>query len=146
MTKAKALSAKQLAVIEDLFEGRLEEQAILEKHSLSRKLFDKWLADEAFTSHLDWRTAWEYRRSEFMLAHYARVAVSNLVQLTDPDNKQPETARKACIDIITMRANRSAGTNVTPGENPASPPESPPFSPETAGKILAFLAGEKTAS
>jgi len=43
-----------------------------------------------------------------------------------------------------MRANRSAGTNVTPGENPASPPESPPFSPETAGKILSVLAEEKS--
>lgn len=142
MTKAKAFSAKQLAVIDDLFEGRLEEQAILEKHKLSRKLYDKWLADEAFTSHLDWRMAWEYRRSDFMLAHYARVAVSNLVQLTDP--QKPEVARKACLDIITMRTNRSAGTNATPGENPASPPESPPFSPETAGKILAVLAEEKS--
>ncbi len=142
MTKAKAFSAKQLAVIDDLFEGRLEEQAILEKHKLSRKLYDKWLADEAFTSHLDWRMAWEYRRSDFMLAHYARVAVSNLVQLTDP--QKPEVARKACLDIITMRTNRSAGTNETPGENPASTPESPPFSPETAGKILAVLAEEKS--
>jgi len=142
MTKEKPLSAKQLAVIDDLFEGRLEEQAILEKHNLSRKLYNRWLADEAFTSHLDWRMAWEYRRSEFMLAHYARVAVSNLVQLTDP--QKPEAARKACLDIITMRTNRSAGTNATPGENPASPPESPPFSPETAGKILSVLAEEKS--
>lgn len=139
MTNAKALSAKQLAVIEDLFEG-MKEQEIVKKHNLSRKLYDKWLADEAFTSHLDWRMSWEYRRSEIILARKVREAVSNLIKLTDCNT--PETARKACLDIITMRANRLAGTNVMPGDNPAQPPESPPFSPETAGKILAVLADE----
>jgi hypothetical protein len=142
MTNAKALSARQLAVIEDLFEGRLEEQAILEKHNLSRKLYNKWLADEALTSQLDRRKVWEYRRSEFMLARNARVAVSNLVQLTECET--PETARKACLDIITMRANRSAGTHAMPGDNPTPPPESQQFSPETAGKFLAILAEEKS--
>ena len=84
-----------------------------------------------------------------MLAHYARVAASNLVRITDP--KQPEAARKACIDIITMRANlltstRSSGTPALPGDNPTSQPESQNLSPETAGKILAVLAEEKEAS
>ena len=143
MIKVKRLSAKQLAVIDDLFKGELDEQAILEKHKLSRKLYNKWLADEAFTGHLDRRMAWEYRRSEFMLAHYARVAASNLVQLTDP--KQPEAARKACLDIITMRANHLAGTPAMPGDNPTSPtPEPPQLSPKTSGKLLAVLAEEKS--
>lgn len=79
-----------------------------------------------------------------MLARYARVAVSNLVQLTECET--PETARKACIDIITMRANRLDGTSATPGHNPTPKPDSPPLSPETAGKLLAVLAEEKTAS
>ena len=77
-----------------------------------------------------------------MLAHYARVAVSNLVQLTDP--QKPEAARKACLDIITMRTNRLADTPAVPGDNPASTPESPQLSPETAGKLLAVLAAEKS--
>jgi len=142
VTNAKPLSAKQLAVMDDLFVGELEEQAILENHNISRKLYDKWLADEAFNSRLDWRVAWEYRRSEFMLAYYTRVAVSNLVKLTDC--KTPEAARKACIDIITMRANLLAGIPATPGDNPTPAPESPNFSPEITGKILAVLAEQKT--
>ena len=89
MTKVKPLNAKQFAVIDDLFEGRLEEPEILKEHNVSRKLYDRWLADEGFNEHLDRRMAWEYRRCEFMLAHYARVAASNLVRLTDADPKQP---------------------------------------------------------
>ena len=143
MTNAKPLSAKQLAVMEDLFEGRLEEQTILDKHKLSRKLYNKWLVDETFNSQLDRRVVWEYHRCEFMLARYARVAVSNLVRLTD--SKHPETARKACLDIITMRTNRLAGTPVVPDDNPTSTSESPDLSPEITGKLLAVLAEEKTA-
>ena len=148
MTKAKPLNTKQLAVIDDLFEGRMEEPEMLKNHNVSRKLYDRWLADEDFNDHLDRRMVWEYRRCEFMLAHYARVAASNLVRLTDADPRQPEAARKACIDIITMRANllagtRSSGTPALPVDNQKLLPESPNLSPETAGKILAVLAEAK---
>jgi hypothetical protein len=139
MSEEKPLSAKQLAVIDDLFEGK-QEQEILKKHKLNIKLYEKWLADEAFISYLDRQTAWEYRRSELMLARKARDAVSNLAGLTK--SGQPETARKACLDIITISANRSAGSSATKADNPAPPPESPNFSPETAGKLLAVLAEE----
>jgi hypothetical protein len=150
MSQAKLLSAKQHAVIDDLFEGRMEEPDMLKEHNISRKLYDRWLADDDFNNHLNRRMVWEYRRCEFMLAHYARVAASNLVRLTDADPKQPEAARKACIDIITMRANilagnRLTGTSLPPGDNSKLLPESPSLSPETTGKLLAVLAEEKNA-
>jgi hypothetical protein len=69
--------------------------------------------------------------------------VSNLAGLTK--SEQSETARKACVDLITISANRSAGSQTTPGDNPAPSPESPSLPPETASKLLAFLAKEKTA-
>ena len=141
VTNAKSLSAKQLAVMDDLFVGELEEQEIMENHNVSRKLYDKWLADEAFNSRLDCRVAWEYRRSELILARKAREAVTNLIGLTK--SKQLETARKACLDIITMRANLLAGTPATPGDNPTPAPESTNLSPEITGKILAVLAEGK---
>jgi hypothetical protein len=140
MSKEKPSSAKQLAVIDDLFEGGLQEWEILEKHNLSRKLYDKWLADESFTARLDRCVEWEYRKSAFRLARSTRDAVSNLVKLTK--SEKGEIARKACLDIITMRANSLSGTNAPPGDNPAQPPDSPPLTPETAGKILAVLAEE----
>ena len=138
MSNAKLLSAKQLAVIDDLFEGE-QEQAILEKHKLSRKLYDKWLADEAFIARLDWRIQWEYRKSAFELARKVPAVVSELMKLTK--SKQSETARKACLDIITMQTTRLAGTLETQADNP-KPPDSPQISPETAGKLLAVLAEE----
>jgi len=143
MSEEKPLSAKQLAVIEDLFEGK-KEQEILEKHKLRRKLYEKWLADEGFNRRLDRCAEWEYRKSAFKLARSARDAVSKLAGLTE--SKQAETARKACVDLITISANRSAGGSATKADNPAPPPESPNFSPETAGKLLALLAEEKEAS
>ena len=141
MINAKPLSAKQYAVIEDLFEGELEEETILQKNKLSRKLYDKWLVDEVFAGRLDKRLAWEYRRSEFMLARYTRVAVSNLVRLTECN--KAETARKACLDMITMRTSHSAGSSATPVDNSTLQHESQILSPETTGKLLAFLAEEK---
>ena len=145
MINAKPLSTKQFAVIEDLFEGELEEQVIQEKHNLSRKLYDKWLADKDFIDRLNKRLAWEHRRGEFMLARYTRVAVSNLVRLTDCN--KPETARKACLDMITMRYNHlsdrsSSGTPALPAGDTTSQFESMNLAPETTSKSLAVLAEE----
>jgi hypothetical protein len=137
MTGEKQLSERQLAVIDDIFDGELQEQALLEKHKLSRRLFNKWLADGAFTGHCDRRIAWEHRRCELMLARYAPSAAATLVGLTECE--QSETARKACLDIISMQpADRSATAEV--GNNAESPAELPP---ETAGKILAVLAEQQ---
>jgi hypothetical protein len=134
MNKEKQLSEKQLAVIDDLFDEKLEEQQILERHKLSRRLFDKWLGDEAFDAYCDRRMTWERRRCELTLARNARSAASRLMALTG--SSTPETARKACLDIISMR----------PADHPAdaeqdndtqAPAE---LSPETAGRLLAVLA------
>jgi hypothetical protein len=141
MAKSKPLSVKQLAVIDDLFEGK-KEQEILKNHNISRKLYDRWSADESFNRQLDSRMVWEYRRNEIILARSVHEAVSNLMELTK--SKQAETARKACIDIITMRANLLAGTPALPVNNATlTPTESQQFSPETTGKLLAILAEEE---
>jgi hypothetical protein len=142
VAKIEPLNAKQLAVIDDLFEDK-KEQEILKNHNLSRKLFEKWLADKGFIDHLDERKVWEYRRCELILARKARDAVTKLVKLTESNHK--ETARKACLDIITMRANLSEGVQAS-NDNRKPQTESLPFSPEIAGKLLGVLAEEKTLS
>jgi hypothetical protein len=146
MARLKPLNAKQLAVIDDLFKGK-KEQEILEKHNINRKLYYRWLADENFKRWIDMLIGWEYRLNEMILAREVRQAVTNLIKLTE--SEQPETARKACIDIITMRDNLPSGKSsdnpiALPADNPKLLPESMNFSPETAGKVLAVFAEEKT--
>jgi len=134
MDKRKSLTKKQLAVIEDLFAGELDEQAILDKHKVSRNLYNRWLADERFAKQFNERIARAYRQSEFIIARYAPLAAAKLVQLTESESQ--ETARKACLDIISMQTIREAKDDgqMTMDERPDG------LSSEAASRILAALA------
>ncbi|MCP4609439.1 MAG: hypothetical protein GY845_12065 [Planctomycetes bacterium] len=143
MPGTKLLTKKQLDVIEDLFAGELDEQAILDKYKLSRKIFNQWRNDDTFAEQFEKRITDSYRQSDVLIARYAPVAAAKLIQLTESD--KPETARKACLDIISMpilTANRKA----QPSEESQPADTQPPVSinPETAGKLLAVLAEENT--
>jgi hypothetical protein len=139
MRRAKQLTKKQLAVIEDLFTGELDEQAILDKYKLSRKLYNQWRNNESFIQQFEKRISDSYRQSDVLIARYAPVAAAKLIQLTESD--KPETARKACLDIISMSV-LTAGRKAKPSEESKSNDTQPPVSlnAETAGKLLAVLA------
>ena len=147
MPKAKRLTKKQLAVIEDLFAGELDEQAILDKHNVDEQLYSKWQNDDDFTEQLGRRIADAYRQSTVLIARYAPLAAAKLIQLTESD--KAETARKACLDIISMpilTANRK--TQLSREESRLERTQSLPagtrqLSEQTAGKLLAVLAEEK---
>ncbi len=98
------LTKRQLAVIDELFDGD-DEQAVLDKYKVSRRLYNKWLADDAFTGEFDRRIDAAFRQSAVLIARYAPLAAAKLVQLTESDKE--ETARKACLDIISMHASRT---------------------------------------
>ena len=136
MAKPKRLSRKQLALIEDLFASKLDEQKILDEHKVARQLYRRWLADEQFTEELNQRVGGAYRQSTFLLASNARTVAERLVGLTEHENA--ETARKACLDIITMDPSTGLpGTSAT-AEDSAEEPS--PISPQTASRLLAVLA------
>jgi len=143
MPGAKQLTKKQLDVIDDLFAGELDEKAILEKYKLSRKLYNKWRNDDTFAGQFEKRITDSYRQSDILIARYAPVAAAKLIQLTESD--KPETARKACLDIISMPI-LTAGRKAQPSEDSQSADTQPPISlnAETAGRLLAVLAEEKT--
>ncbi|MCP4262881.1 MAG: hypothetical protein GY774_36030 [Planctomycetes bacterium] len=142
MPRAKQLTKKQLAVIEDLFTGGLEEQEIFEKYKLSRKLYNKWWDNNAFKEQFEKRIADAYHQSTALIANYATTAAAKLIQLTNSD--RPETARKACLDIISMPM-LTAGRKAQPSDESHPVDTSPPVSlnAETAGRLLAVLAEEK---
>ena len=143
MAKAKPLSAKQLAVIDDLFGGELDERAVLDKYKISRKLYNRWLTDPAFAVQLDRAVMAAYRRSALFVARNAPLAAEKLVALAT--NEKGETARKACIDIISMHT-PAVSLPVAPVVQSDNRTDRPQITPETAGIILAVLAEEKTLS
>ena len=139
MTEPKQLSKRQLAVLEDLFADELDEQGVLDKYKVSRKLYNRWLAEPAFAERLDRCVAAAYRRSAVLVACNALSAARKLLELTK--SGQGETARKACLDIILMNA--TARSADTPATAPDTPSARPPLSDETATRLLAVLAEEK---
>ncbi len=143
MAKRKHLSKRQLAVIDDLFADELDEQAVLDKHRVSRNVYNKWLTDEGFQAEFARRISGAHLASEALIARYCLVAAAKLVQLTESENQ--ETARKACLDIISS-PKASAGPQAakkaeqTNKEQKSDEGQTEQLSAETASRILAALA------
>jgi len=146
------LSKRQLAVMEDLFGGQLDEPAVLEKHKVSRRLYNKWQACENFAAQYGRRIAVLNLQSERIIARYGGLAAAKLVELTESEN--PETARKACMDIISLASSQSAKYELAAKEaeqakraetidaNSRIPPEPKPLPHHIAAKLLAALADD----
>ena len=148
MPKTTTLTRRQLAVIDDLFAGELDEPAILAKHNVSRRRYEKWLADDRFTEQFERRIARAYREGRMALARYAAVAATRLVELTQIDKE--ETARKACLDILTFHAPAAGSPTPHPAPAKTDPAAAPTeLSQATASRLLAALAekpGDETAT
>ncbi len=138
MARRKKLSKKQLAVIDDLFGDELDEQAVLEKHKVNRNIYNRWLADELFVSEFDSRVMSAHRQSAVLIAKYAPLAAAKLVQLTESEKE--ETARKACMDIISLPALLDKRM-VQPGELQTTETQLPQqLTEQAASRLLAALA------
>ena len=74
MTKAdKQLTKKQLAVIDDLLKGQLDEQAILALHKISSKVWRNWFCNEAFVAEIAFRLDALKRQSQYIIGRYAPI-------------------------------------------------------------------------
>ncbi len=151
MRKKNTLTKRQIAVIEDLFAGELDEHAVLKKHNVNAKLYNKWQDEYAFIEHLEKRIAAAHRLGAALIARCAPIAAAKLVELTQC--KKEETARKACLDIIAMQPLPIAQPKpqVPQGTACAAPEPNTPdhpqnLTPQAAAKILALLAEEESAS
>ncbi len=136
--KQQRLNKRQLAVIDDLFAGEMEESQVLEKHKVGLRLYRKWLADELFAGELAFRVESARRAGELIIARYTPMAAAKLVSLTESD--KVETVRKACLDIMSAvqaKAN-PADADSAPSSNQQHTNDDLP--PELAGKLLEVLA------
>jgi len=138
MTRRKYLSQRQLAVLDDLFNNDLDEQAVLDKHKVRRNTYDKWLEDKLFAERFKQYVNGLQRRSELLMAKYSCLAAAKLVELTA--SGKDETARKACLDIISLpkiglQKTEQSDKGKRDSDNPAEQlPEA------TASRLLAALA------
>jgi hypothetical protein len=130
------LGKRQLAVINDMFENALAEPEALAKNHVSKWLYKKWLANPFFIAQFDARFYEAVRRSKSLVAQYLPLAVERLLQLTV--SEKDETARKACLDLISLQ---SADPDLQ-SQNPQDQKDknAPHISPEKASKMLAILA------
>ena len=140
MSKTTKLTKRQCAVLDDLFVGKLDEQKVLDKHKVSRTLYHRWLADERFAAALEQRIVHSYRQSRVILARCAAQAADHLVGLAG--SEKGETARKACLDIISLHSPSRADDKQAPAATQKPDPSTPQLSPETASRLLAALAEE----
>jgi 3-deoxy-D-manno-octulosonic-acid transferase len=132
------LSKKQLSLIDDIFAGDIDTEAILAKHKITHRLFNKWLGDENFRAEFTRRIDWLNLQSQVMIARYTSLAAAKLVSLTDSQNQ--ETKRKACLDIISLPRLTDQKQNMSPDNN-IEPAET--LHPDTASILLKALAQQK---
>ena len=138
MAKQRYLSRRQLIVLDDLFNSDLDEQEVLDKHKVRRRTYERWAADELFMERFGQYVEGVRRRSEFLMAKYRLLAAAKLVELTT--SERAETARKACLDIISLPKSESRQNR---GADKADEKEAEQLPPEVASKLLAALAETK---
>lgn len=141
MARRKYLSQRQLTVLDDLFNSDLDEQAVLDKHKVRRSTYDRWLADKLFAERFKQYVNGLKRRSELLMAKYSCLAAAKLVELTASD--KAETARKACLDIISVPKiadSRDERPDKAPKESSQQVEQ---LSDATASRLLTALAEEK---
>ncbi len=130
------LSVKQKKVVDELFEGITEDE-LFSKALMTRSLFLTWLSQKDFIDALQSRVAVAAVRSQMMIARQSPLAVERLVALTK--NENPETARKACLDILELSAKCSGEPSGL--ARPTDPQKGQPrMTTEQASRILAALA------
>ncbi len=135
--KQKHLTRRQLAVVADLFEGRMDETEILARHKVSTRLYRAWLDDELFEDELKFRIDSARRSGELIIARYTPVAAAKLIGLIDSD--KDETVRRACLDIMSAARERIESGPVDPAAQNAGDSRAD-LPPALASKLLAVLA------
>ena len=127
------LGKKQRAVIEDMFKNGLSEHEVLEKYKIHPCRYRDWLENGMFKKEIDARIDAAIRQSKLVMARWLPLAAERLAQLTI--SEKDETARKACLDVISLHTPETEQKTV----EEVKPKELPSLPPEVASKLLAAL-------
>jgi hypothetical protein len=138
MAKKRRLDQRQIDVLKDLFGSELDEQEVLEKHRVRQSTYAKWLRNKMFAARYNRYLKGLRHRSELLMAKNSCVAAKRLVELTK--SKNGETARRACIDIMTLPNKISQEAGKAKRAERSQEKVIAELSPERASKLLAVLA------
>jgi hypothetical protein len=130
-----------MAVLDELFNGDETTEQILQRKRISISLYRRWHSEPAFADEFEKRVEQLNRHSRLLIAKYSSLAAAKLISLTDSTN--PETARKTCLDIISLTKTSQAREDEKPDSQ--QEPETGHITPELAEKILESLAQGRTA-
>jgi len=136
----KAVSeTKALVAVDEILKGESEDKT-LKRHRIEPEAFDKLLNNPKFVLQVSNRIGLSIIRTKLLIAQYARAATAKLIHLTECDKE--ETARKACLDVITLATKQSDITIQKEKvsqiiEDANSPTE---LTEDQASKMLALLA------
>ena len=129
MSKMK-LSPRQKQIIEDVFSG-MDEESLAKIYDIKISVLRQWLGEDRFKKRLNEKIESAQRQSSMIIASCGPVAAARLVGLMDSDKS--ETARKACLDIISV--NRGLGISEKAGGGFGAA-----LGSEVADKILEILS------
>ena len=129
--KARYLTKKQLDFLDDLFKYD-DEKSVLVKHGVSERIYSNWRGSGEFSAEFRRRVEVLENQTKLLLVKYKAYAAAKLVELTQSDKE--ETARKACLDIISIESGESEGLGEQVDEERI--PDG------MTSKLLAVLAGK----
>lgn len=98
-----ARPADDRALVESLYAGRADLRHIATGHNLTLLDLAAWMADPAVAGSLDALCRLADARAALFLSRSRAAAGKSLLRLAR-DSDAAETARKACVDLLTLRA------------------------------------------
>lgn len=134
------LRSRQRRLANNLFDLNLSCRQALKKSQVSERIFTAWLADNWFSDLVDKRSRAAVQISRMLLSRNAAKAAEQLTELMNSDKE--ETARKACLDVLT--AANEININET-GQDAEQTHKQQPcgFDQEVAAKVLQVVTEEK---
>jgi hypothetical protein len=135
------LTRQHTTLIDDFFERGLTEAEVCEKHGLTLEKLREWCQDSDFKDEVQQRLFAPVSQAWIMLARSAPKVARRLIELTDCE--KDDTARKACLDILTALPWETEDTG---GSQPGAQEHRPhiEMSDEAHLAILKILANEES--
>lgn len=135
----EVLRGRQRRLANNLFDLNLSCEEALKKSQVSERIFTAWLGDDWFSGLVDKRARAAVQISRMLISRNAAKAAEQLIELMESDKE--ETARKACLDVLTAanEINRTGGEVAAEG---ADNQQDLGFDEQTAAKVLRIINEE----